>query len=200
MRKSTTINEDEARSIMENHLSAKFNIDKSLLKYFSAIFNLKVYDKKKLIISENENVDKVAYIIKGLVRVYDTNIERDRTTWFLTENDFFMPAYYILTKENNYNNFEALEKTVVLESTYKQMEEVYEQFHKLEHFGRRLIESYFVRYMSSTDSILFQSAEDRYNTFVKNKPELLNRVSLKFIASYLGISQETLSRIRAKQL
>ena len=61
-----------------------------------------------------------------------------------------------------------------------------------------MIELYYVMFIKRSNEVCFLSAEEKYDTFMKEQSEMLNRVSLRNIASYLGISQETLSRLRAK--
>ena len=69
----------------------------------------------------------------------------------------------------------------------------------MEHLGRVMIQAYYAAFIKKTYDVLSLSADDRYQLFVKENSGLLNRISLKYIASYLGITQETLSRLRAKQ-
>jgi CRP-like cAMP-binding protein len=186
----------EARQNLLYFMYDKFNVDKELLKDFVDIFELVSYSKKTLIIKEYENIDKVSFIISGLVRIYYKKEDKEITTWLLTEDKYFMPVYHIFTNRDNLNNYEALENTVVLQSTYKKMEEVYEKHPMLERMGRKVVEAYYASYLHHTYNVLYLSAEERYKKFINENSDLLNRVSLKYIASYIGIKQETLSRIR----
>jgi CRP-like cAMP-binding protein len=192
----TVVDLNEARQILLHFMYDKFNVEKELLKDFVDNFELVSYPKKTLVIKEYENIDKVSFIISGLVRIYYKKEDKEITTWLLSENSFFMPVYHIFTNRDNLNNYEALEDTIVLQSTYKKMEEVYEKHPMLERMGRKIVEAYYASYLHHTYNVLYLSAEERYKSFVNENADLLNRVSLKYIASYIGIKQETLSRIR----
>ena len=117
---------------------------------------------------------------------------------FVCENEIAAGAYSIITGEKNFNNYEALENTITLCIEYNELEELYDKYHSLEHLGRLLVEKYYSNFMKKTHDVIFLSAEERYANFVREQAKLLNRVPLRFIASYLGIAQETLSRLRAK--
>lgn len=198
MARRNTLSESDARQLMENYLFNLFNIEREHLKILTNAFRLRAYDKKKVIITETQNSESVFFIIKGLIRIYYNKSDKEITTWFLSENDFFMSAYHVFTKNDNYSNYETLEETIVLESTYEEMEYIYSKYSILEHLGRKLVEAYYSRFMIDTYNVMFLSAEERYEIFLKEYSSIFERVSLKHIASYLGISQETLSRIRAK--
>jgi signal-transduction protein with cAMP-binding, CBS, and nucleotidyltransferase domain len=141
----TKIDLYEARQYLLDYMFDKFNVDKELLKDFVNIFDLVSYPKKTLIIKEYENIDKVSFIISGLVRIYYKKEDKEITSWLLSENRFFMPVYHLFTNRDNLNNYEALENTVVLQSTYKRMEEVYKKHPMLERMGRKIVEAYYAQ-------------------------------------------------------
>lgn len=154
--------------------------------------------KKTNIIKPNDVTDNVYFIVHGIVRIYYVKENKEITNWFITENRFFAPVYHLFTGNPNPNFYEALEDTVAITARYNEMEKLYRQYHSLEHIGRRLIELYYADFLKQSYDLMFLSAEERYSTFIKKSPELINRIPLRFIASFLGITQETLSRLRAK--
>lgn len=200
MKKRKVIKENDAKLKMVNFLSQQFNIDQEIINILVDIFKLKKYKKKELIISDTENIDKVCYIVDGLVRIYYHRENKEITNWFIEENGVFMPVYHILTGNPNNNNYEALKTTIVLETSYSKLEKIYAFHPQLQLLGRKMIESYYAMFLAHSHNVLFLSAEERYMSFIEKKSDLLNIVALKHIASYLGISQETLSRIRAKKM
>ena len=116
------------------------------------------------------------------------------------ENEIVAGAYSIITGEKNFNNYEALENTITLCIEYHELGNLYDKYHSLEHLGRLLVQKYYSNFMKKTHDIIFLSAEERYANFIRNHTELLSRVPLRFIASYLGLAQETLSRLRTKEI
>lgn len=200
MKKRKVIKENDAKLKMVHYLSKQFNIDPEIISILVDTFKLKKYKKKELIINDTENIDKVCYIVDGLVRIYYHRENKEITNWFIEENGVFMPVYHILTGQPNNNNYEALKTTIVLESSYSKLEKIYAFHPQLQLLGRKMIESYYAKFLAHSHNVLFLSAEERYASFIEKKSDLLNIVALKHIASYLGISQETLSRIRAKKM
>lgn len=199
MKKRKVIKENDAKLKMVNFLSQQFNLDQEIINILVDIFKLKKYKKKELIISDTENIDKVCYIVDGLVRIYYHRENKEITNWFIEENGVFMPVYHILTGNPNNNNYEALKTTILLETSYSKLEKIYAFHPQLQLLGRKMVESYYAMFLAHSHNVLFLSAEERYMSFIEKKSDLLNIVALKHIASYLGISQETLSRIRAKK-
>ncbi len=161
-------------------------------------FSIDNFHKKQMILEAGDHSDNVYFVYKGLVRIYYIKEEKEITNWFIKENMMFAATYSILTGEKNYSNYESLEETVVLKIKYSILESYYAKYHSLEHLGRKIIESYYGFFMRRAYDVMFLSAEERYQIFVNDHNDLLNRVPLRYIASYLGITQETLSRLRAK--
>ena len=161
-------------------------------------FSLDKFDKKQMILQAGDFSDTVYFVYEGLVRIYYTKEDKEITNWFIKENMMFAATYSILTGEANYSNYETLEDTYVLKLKYNVLESFYAKYHSLEHLGRKIIEAYYGAFMKKTFDVLFLSAEERYSLFVKDHADLLNRVPLRYVASYLGITQETLSRLRSK--
>jgi len=83
--------------------------------------------------------------------------------------------------------------------TYEDLDAIYRKHPEFNYVGRLLTEKYYVDLMERTLCLQFQSAKENYEQLVLNRPHILQRVTLGHIASYLGISQETLSRIRTKK-
>ena len=158
-------------------------------------FEVVVFPKNKLIYRAGGFSDSIYFICKGLVRVY---YEKEITNLFVTENNIVIGAYSIITGQKNYSNYEAFEETIVLKLKYAELEKYYAKYHSLEHLGRILVEKYYCAFMKKTYDVLFLSAEERYQLFIKDHSDLLNRVPLKHIATFLGIQKETLSRLRSK--
>ena len=162
-------------------------------------FQLMSYPKHHILLKAGENSDMVYFICKGLVRIYYIKENKEITNWFIKENMMSTPIYSILTGENNFNNYETIEDTIALKINYSLVNSYFLKYHSLERFGRKNIERYYTTFMKKTYDLLYLSAEERYHLFIKENNDLLNRVPLKYIASFLGITQETLSRMRAKQ-
>lgn len=199
MKRTFEVNMDHYRQQLKLYFT-KLSADtvQSELDELIQQFSYEVLPKKELLLEAGQSSDTVYFICKGLVRIYYVKEEKEITNWFIQENMMFAATYSILTGQPNYSSYETLEETHVLKIKYAVLESFYTRYHSLEHMGRKLIQAYYGAFMKKTFDVLFLSAEERYHLFVKDHADLLNRVPLRYVASYLGITQETLSRLRSK--
>ena len=192
-------NIEESKSLLKKYLLSLYpNAGLNELSELIDQFKLDKFEKKQTILEAGDLSDSVYFVIEGLVRIFYVKEEKEITNWFIKENMMFAATYSILTGNSNYSTYEALEETYVLKIKYDVLESFYTKYHTLEHLGRKIIEAYYGAFMKKTYDVLFLSAEERYQLFVKDHGDLLNSVPLRFVASFLGITQETLSRLRAK--
>lgn len=161
-------------------------------------FQVEKIKKKQIIIPAGEVSDYMYFICKGMVRIYYNKEDKEITNWFIQENMLFTSTYAIATQLPNLYNYETIENTIVLKIKYERLESFYNKYHSIANLGRLLILKYYAQFMKKTYDILFLSAEERYSLFLEEHSDLVNRISLRYIASYIGVSQETISRIRAK--
>ena len=197
--KNVPINMDEYRNRLRSYfLTIVPNTNASELNELIEEFSYHKFPKKEFIYAAGGTSDTLYFVLKGLIRVYYVKEDKEITNLLVTEGNIIVGAYNIITGEKNYSNYVAFEDTYVLKIKYSVLESYYMKYHSLEHFGRKLVEKYYTSFMKKTYEVLFLSAEERYQIFVKDHSELLKRVPLKHIAAYLGIKQETLSRLRAK--
>lgn len=139
------------------------------------------------------------FVAKGLVRAFVVDDGKDITTWLTDENDFIgnirNPGTFKPTFEEQY---QALEDSELLVLPYRVIDDMYTLFPEANVLARKLLAIQY--HMSQERSILSRipSAEARYKQFKIGHPTIRSRVPLKFLASYLGMRIETLSRIRKK--
>ena len=144
--------------------------------------------------------DSIGFVLKGAFRTfYLDNNGADITTHFQLENMFVVDYQSFITSEKSVFQIEALENSHILYFNKKTVESLFQQSHNWEKFGRIIAEQVFIMYTKRFQSLLFQTAEERYLNLLKEFPEIFQRVPQYLIASYLGIKPQSLSRIR-KQL
>lgn len=140
----------------------------------------------------------VYYIEKGLSRTFYIKDGKDITEKFCIENSFTcsMPASIVNVPDNR--QIELLEPSIIWSMSYTELEKLYDDYHDIERMGRFVVTNELVHMHQRLSDLQFRSAEERYNNLLQKNPDLLQRVSLGLISSYLGITQETLSRIRSR--
>lgn len=160
----------------------------------SEIVNVK---KKTILLNAGEKSNDIYFIKSGAARVY--YLEKDGaeiTSWFLFENEFLISVYSFFTGQPSFEYLETLEDCTLIVLKRTALHQLYEQFLEFNVIGRKLTEYYYIRNETQANELRTLTAKERYQQLMRNNPKLINRVSLGYIASYLGVSQETLSRIR----
>jgi CRP-like cAMP-binding protein len=156
--------------------------------------------KHYLLHKEGEVCEKVYFVEEGLVRwFYYSEGGKDITDSFGGENSFITAFDSFFQRKPSRYFIELLEDSTVYWMTYDDLEELLEKFPEVERVGRLILLQILEQALEKNAALQFHNAPERYEFITKKHPDLLQRVSLGHIASYLGITQETLSRIRAKK-
>lgn len=140
----------------------------------------------------------VHYMEKGLTRTFYLKDGKEITERFCAENSFTCSMTGYLTNIPDGRQIELLEPSIIWSMPYEKLEKLYDEHHQIERLGRHIITSDLLTLQQRLSDLQFKSAEERYTALLQSNPSLLQRVPLGLISSYLGITQETLSRIRAK--
>ena len=138
------------------------------------------------------------FIEEGLSKTYYIKDGKDVTDWISTENSFAVSIISFLTRKPDIRGIELLEPSVLYAISYQNLEDLYRKYHDIERLGRLLVNYGIIQMQQRFDDLHFATARERYQKLMTSHPSLINRVPLGMIASYLGITQETLSRIRSQ--
>lgn len=181
-------------------LSQFIALDKSEQDYFITKLVVRQYKKKEIILQQGD-LCKYAYFINyGCLRYY-YNIEgKENTAQFFFENGWYTDYESFLTGKPTQQNIETLEKSQMLLLSGKDLQQLYIDIPKFERFGRLMAENAFLGVRHRSEMLENQTAEERYLTLMKERPKVFERVPQHYIASYLGIKPQSLSRIRKRIL
>ncbi len=154
--------------------------------------------RKSGLIFKPGSEERVLYlIVKGVVRSYMMDSGRQVTTWINEENEVIAPGQTFGLRLPSVEYLQALEPTLLCGMAYEDVEYMYEHFPVANQVGRLLLEDNYRGAEERAYISRISSAAARYHQFVQRQASLLKRVPLKYIASYLNMTSETLSRIRA---
>lgn len=156
------------------------------------------YKKNKYLVSPVDRNKFLFLIIKGVVRGFIKDGNNEITTWIAKENEVVGTIRNLWIDGDSDEYLQALEDVDLVAIPHVLSEYLYENFPEANIVGRKMMELYYRSAEERAYLCRISSAEKRYKRFLLSFPDLINRVSLKYIASFLAIRLETLSRIRAK--
>jgi CRP-like cAMP-binding protein len=133
-----------------------------------------------------------------MARIYYYKDGIDITESFAFENSLIARVESLFTGKPSKKGIQVLEDSDFIGINSPALFDLYDRFPEIERLFRKIFEAAYVDTVNRIESIQFHSAEERYRDLLKFSPDILQRVPLKHIASYLGITQVSLSRIRAR--
>lgn len=155
------------------------------------------YKKKHLLEKEGSYSPKFYYIIKGAIKAYYLLDDKKVTDWFAFENDFIPSTTNHLIDQKSSHYIEVLEDSILIELNNNDLEELCKKHHDFEHLYRLTLSKAIYQLRERIASLQFRTVKQRYDSLVILHPTIESRVPLGDIATFLGITQETLSRVRA---
>lgn len=160
-----------------------------------SLFKTKQVNKGQLILKRGQIADQYFYVKSGALRFFFGEFSEQMTAWVVFQGEFFTEISSLNPQKPTRFNIEAIEDTELIYINKREMEALYKQISAWQEFGRITWEAMAVRMIDQIISFQTLSAEERYLEFMA-KSEMIKRVPVKQIASYLGITPNALSRIR----
>lgn len=158
-----------------------------------------VLKKHHLFAEEGKQSSSMAFVLDGSLRQYYTKDGEERTTYFYFSNNLMCSYFSCITRQPSSLSIEALTDVRMLCFPYKVLENLYEHNHAWNTCGRRIAEYLASGLEERMVSLLLQSPEERYRSLLSSsKRRILEQIPQQFIASYLGITPVSLSRIRGR--
>jgi CRP-like cAMP-binding protein len=152
--------------------------------------------KGALLMEEGNVCHHIYFLEKGCLRGFYNLDGKEVTYWFGFENNFVTSFFSFITRQPAVENIQLMEDCVLWAITHERLQQLYAQHHDIERLGRIMNERYYVMLEERFMRNHFKEAKERYENLITQSPHILQRVPLGYVASYLGITQETLSRIR----
>jgi CRP-like cAMP-binding protein len=181
-----------------NHLEKYSNLSAEAMDAISNCFEKMVHPKNHFLVTEGKTCRHLYFLEQGALRGYYNLEGKEITHWFAFEEDFVTSFHSFITQEPSVENLQLLEGSIVWAITREKLHELFNRFHEVERTVRIAYENYYIRLEERFVNSQFKTASERYQQMLDRTPHIVERVPLGMIASYLGISQETLSRIRSR--
>ena len=164
----------------------------------AAAFEMLEFPKGAVLVKPGTVCHRLYFVDKGLTRTFYLKEGKDITDWLSAENSFAVSIISFITRKPDRRGIETLEPSVLFSIHIDELERLCATYHDIEKLFRLLVSSGLVQLQQKFDDLHFETALNRYQHLMKTNPTLIQRVPLGMIASYLGITQETLSRIRSQ--
>lgn len=170
------------------------------LDILESILVPKKYAKGEMILREGEVCRDISYIEKGLIRQFYYKNDKELTEHIGADGEIFMCIESLFKEEPTHLQVEALESTVVYCLPMHKLEQVALHNVNIQILYRKILEESLIISQVHADLVRFESAQNRYQRLCKLKPQVVLRAPLVYIASYLQMTPETLSRVRAAKV
>jgi CRP-like cAMP-binding protein len=176
-------------------INSQINVSDEDLGIILSYFKELSIEKDRHLLKKGQTANAYYFIQSGGLRIYFEKGDRQITAWLAFENDFFTELSSLKSQTPTMFNIQALETTTLLSIDRMDMEFLYQRFPAWQQFGRQVWEDAFLKVVNAILSYQTMTAEERY-IYLMEQSDVLQRVPLKQLASYLGITQTSLSRLR----
>jgi CRP-like cAMP-binding protein len=161
------------------------------------IFTTTILDKGEHWIEANKKTERLAFVDEGYLRKYYVKEGDEVTDSFYFENDFCADLPSIIGNTLPHATIVAMKKTTLTTFTYTAFNDLCRQSPALEHIYRLIVEHAFLRFYNRTLSFIMKTPTERYDDLMASSPDIIQKATQYHIASYLGITAQHLSRLRA---
>ena len=188
----------EYSDILQN-ISKHIKLDDNEISRFTSVLVRKEFKKNEIILKEGLQCNVINYVQQGALRAFHVDQDIDENIVMFAINDWWITDMYsFVTGKPAIMNIDALEDTVVFQLHRDDLSHLYNSVPKFERFFRIVMQNAYIREQLRVIENLSMKAEDRYNNFLNKYPQFAQRLPLKQIASYLGITPEFLSVLRKR--
>ena len=186
-----------AYQLLRTHLQARVPLTDGCFAEFQHYLRPLTLKKRQHLLQAGEPCTHLAFVTQGCLRSYSLNAQgQEHTLQFAPEDWWVSDMYSLLTQQASTMNIDALEDSQLLLLAQADMETIYAWFPVFERYFRLLMQSRYVALQERVNASLSQTASEKYQHFLRKYPGIAQRVPQHFIASYLGITPESLSRVR----
>lgn len=182
--------------VLIHFLNSIYPLSKALTEYLLKNLKTKELQKKDYLLKRGHVCNDICFIGKGLLRCYYLIEDKDVSAWFMKEGDVIVSVESFFRQTISYESIQALEDCTIHYITYNELQFIYRNFPEFNFVGRVLLEHYYTLSEQRLYAMRMQRSHDRYAYLMKYHTELILRVPSKFLASYLGITEVTLSNIK----
>lgn len=166
--------------------------------YFCSKLQKVTLQKKEIVLTKGTTENYLSFVETGILRLFIPKIENDVTFGFVFKNSFISAYDSFLAQTPSEYSIETLTPTILWRLSFNDLEDIYQNTSIGNEVGRKNAENLFLLKSKRELSLLNNTPEERYLNLFQERPELIQHIPLKYIASYIGITPQALSRIRKR--
>ena len=189
---------DNSKTLLFKKITDLTEISVSSIDKLFQIANQRQYKKGNIILKQGQICQTIIFVEKGYLRTFIDKDGKEINTDFTFEGNFTTNLKSLRSSSTSDTSIQAGEITTVYEFDKNKLLELYNVSAEIESFGRKLLEQLLIAQEEHINLFKLYTSTERYQYLQNNKSEMLQRISLSQLSSYLGIARETLSRIRKK--
>ena len=183
------------RKNVEKHI----RLEEKEIEVFHSVINPRSVRRKQILSQSGQVCASIFFVNQGALRAFHTDQDGNENIIMFAVNDWWITDMFSFTsRKPSVMTIDALEDSDLLELQRDNLEMLYREVPKFERFFRIIFQNAYIRKQLRIIENLSLPAEDRYNNFLRKYPQFVERVSLKQMASYLGMTPEFLSVVRSK--
>lgn len=185
-------------SAFKQFIQESISIDDEDFNIVLDLITIKKIKKKEFILRQGVVCNEISFVSQGLLRNYYLKDGNEVNTCFCIEKTLSLSLNSFVNRSSSKEFIQAIEDSVVVSLSYDNLMKLYSFNSKWESLGRILTEKECLRLARRSEITNFETAKSKYQNLLENEPILIQRVPVQYLASYIGISRETISRIRSK--
>ena len=189
---------DNSKTLLYKKVTDLIEVSDASLHNLFEIAEQRQFTKGQNILKQGQICKTIVFVEKGYLRTFVDKDGVEINTDFTFEGNFTTNLKSLRSSTPSDTTIQAGEQTIIYEFNKDKLLEIYNVSAAIESFGRKLLEQLLIAQEEHTNLFKIYSPTERYQYLQTNKPEILQRISLSQLSSYLGVARETLSRIRKK--
>ena len=185
---------------LKTYFANNFRTTSTEIEQLVSVFEAKFVKKNEILISKGDICRYTYFVCKGSVRAYFINDDGQEATRYIALENKFITSLHSFISQSPTNEFiETSEQSELLQISYSDFKKIIEETTLGRDLYNKQLENAYINNHWRLESFLKMSAKQRYDFLLQTNPAIIQRLSNKIVASYLGITQESLSRIKAQK-
>ncbi|MBX3257709.1 MAG: Crp/Fnr family transcriptional regulator [Chitinophagaceae bacterium] len=172
-------------------------LDETSAQALQGIITLREYRKNEHVFEQDQFCGDIFVIVKGAFRLFHKTTQKEHTTWLGYDDHIISSLHSILFNTPAKETMHILEESVIGVIPYNDLLQLSREYAAIDKLHRTIMSVFIMEMQENLFATRFMEAADRYHYFTQKQPEALQRIPLTYLASFLGITKESLSRIRS---